>query len=264
MPEDDSPQCSCCIIFPTAQESETRKNKGLAGLSVAFLFRLNFQLGKCEFSSDDKGRGTDIVRCCFRNDKLLSVPDCHLPRPGVNPEQTTGAVCLSWLSKRSHRDDNRPVEPAWSLGHRSWTLRAVKPLQMNQGPPRLGYRGGRYCGDSPCTDLSAAAGGLETPGTCLLCPSIVHVVGQIISKSIRLVSCLQDLPGFRGAQGVSTAAKLAGSSPGRFHPGSHLLERAGRTEPESSRQQGTLLTASERCRVYITMYFRGKIYYFIP
>lgn len=86
MPEDDSPQCSCCIIFPTTQESETRKNKGLAGLSVTFMFRLNFQLGKCEFFSDDKGRGTDIVRCCFRNDKLLSVPDCHLLWLGVNPE----------------------------------------------------------------------------------------------------------------------------------------------------------------------------------
>lgn len=60
------------------------------------MFRLNFQLGKCEFFSDDKGGGTDRVRCSFGNDKLLSVQIVIFLSPRL--------LCPSWLPDRSPHD----------------------------------------------------------------------------------------------------------------------------------------------------------------
>lgn len=103
------------------------------------------------------------------------------------------------------------IQPAWSLGDHSWTLRAVKPLHINRAriPQGLVIGVEGILGASPCPDLSAAAaGGLETPGTCLLCLSIVHMVGPTLFKSTRLAVCLQHLPGMQAALGISTAAKL--------------------------------------------------------
>lgn len=199
------------------------------------MFRLNFQLGKCEFFSDDKGGGTDIVRCCFRNETteyttLSSSLAQRKPRarPQASfalPDFHTGPITMTI----------QPIQPAWSLGHHSWTLRAVKPLQLNHArvPPRLGDQGGGYCGGCPPTDLAAAAGGLETPSTFALPEHCAHGRSNAFQK--HQVCCAP-----------AGSPRLSGS-PGRKHSCQTACVVTGEIPPrqplagESGEKQGSLL-----------------------